>query len=180
MGRDKAYLQFGTENLLERTVRLVGQVVDEVVVVAREGQEIPGGFRVERDPAPGFGPLAGLATGLGCMDAERAFLSACDVPFLLPAYVQRMIELSEGHPLAVPYVGGYYMTTSAVYSKEVLPVARGLLAARRLRPYFLVEALETRIVTEEELRGVDPDLQSLRNCNTPESYEQALKDAGLG
>ncbi|MHC4341273.1 MAG: molybdenum cofactor guanylyltransferase, partial [Planctomycetota bacterium] len=76
-------------------------------------------------------------------------------------------------------VNDYYMTTSAVYSKEILPVASGLLAARRLRPLYLVQAVEARIVTMEELRAVDPQLQSFRNCNTPEAYEQALRDAGL-
>ncbi len=38
---------------------------------------------------------------------------------------------------------------------------------------------DARIVTEEEVRAVDADLSSLRNCNTPEAYTQALKDAGL-
>jgi molybdopterin-guanine dinucleotide biosynthesis protein A len=179
MGRDKAALPFGDENLLARTVRLMHEVVDEVVVVAREGQDLPGEYKVARDPAPGFGPLAGLATGLQAVEADRAFLSSCDVPFLLPAYVQRMIDISEGHSVTVPWVNDYYMTTSAVYSKEILPVASGLLAARRLRPLYLVQAVEARIVTMEELRAVDPQLQSFRNCNTPEAYEQALRDAGL-
>ncbi|MHC4933419.1 MAG: molybdenum cofactor guanylyltransferase [Planctomycetota bacterium] len=179
MGQDKAALPFGDETLLARTVRLMREVVDEVVVVAREGQDLPGEYRVARDPAPGFGPLAGLATGLQAIEADRAFLSSCDVPFILPAYVQRMIELSEGYAVTVPWIGDFYMTTSAVYSREILPIASGLLAARRLRPLYLVQAVEARIVTAEELKDVDPQLQSFRNCNTPEAYEHALRDAGL-
>ena len=57
--------------------------------------------------------------------------------------------------------------------------ARRLLAEKRLRPLFLVEELKARIVTEDELRDVDPTLESFRNCNTPEEYWKALHDAGV-
>ncbi len=199
MGRDKASLPFGTETLLERVVRIVSEVVGEVWVVAREEQGLPAGYRraparaagraasppatrqaqVARDPGEGLGPLAGLCAGLEAMNAERAFLTSCDVPLLKPAYVERLLALSSGFPIAVPKVGGHTMVTSAVYAREVLPVAQRLVSERRLRPLFLVEAVEARIVTEQELREVDPDLDSLRDCNTPEAYRAALRDASL-
>lgn len=180
MGRDKWSLPFGDETLLERTVRTVREVCDEVWVVAREGQEVAAGdFRLVRDPAEGLGPLAGLVAGLEAMTAERAFLTSCDVPFLEPAYVRRMLELARGHPVAVPLLDGYHMSTSAVYGREVLPIARRLLREERLRPLFLIQEVDALIVNEPELRDMDPDLASFRNCNTREAYEQALRDADL-
>jgi len=180
MGQDKWSLPFGGETLLERTVRAVREVVDEVWVVAREGQEIDGGdYRIVRDPAEGLGPLAGLVAGLEAMDAERAFLTACDVPFLKPAYVRRMLELARGHPVAVPLLDGFCMSTSAVYGKQVLPIARRLLREQRLRPLFLIREVDALIVDETALRDIDGDLASFRNCNTREAYEQALRDADL-
>ena len=121
MGKDKHSLDFGGETLLDRTVRVLRSVVDEVVVVAREGTDVPA---TVRDPAEGLGPLAGLAAGLEAMKAGRAFLAACDAPFLLPEYVRLLFDLAEGHDAAVPLVNGYHMTTAAVYGKGVLPVAR--------------------------------------------------------
>lgn len=180
MARDKASLPFGDETMLERIVRVVSEVVDEVWVVAREGQEIAGDFQIARDSSEGYGPLAGLCAGLEAMSAERAFLTSCDVPLLRPAYVERLLALSRGFPIAVPVVGDRSMVTSAVYAREVLPVARRLLAERRLRPLFLVEAFDARIVSETELREVDPDLESLLDCNTPETYRRALGATGLG
>lgn len=180
MGRDKASLPFGPETMLERVVRVVSEVVDEVWVVAREGQAIPGDFPVVRDPADGLGPLAGLCAGLEAMAAERAFLTACDVPLLAPAYVERLLALAQGHPIAVPKIEDHFMVTSAVYSREVRVAARDLLARRRLRPLYLVESFDARIVTADELREVDPGLASLRDCNTPDSYASALAAAGYG
>jgi len=180
MGRDKAALPFGEETMLERVVRIVGPVVDEVILVAREGQQVPGEFHgIIRDPAEGLGPLAGLAAGLAAMRSERAFLTSCDVPFLRPEYVSLLLRLAEGHAAAVPLVDGYHMSTSAVYSREVLPVAERLVEERRLRPFFLIDAVDTRVVSADELQVVDPDLRSFRNCNEPDDYEAALRDAGL-
>jgi molybdopterin-guanine dinucleotide biosynthesis protein A len=179
MGRDKATLPFGPESMLERVVRLVSEVVGEVWVVAREGQEIAGEYNVARDSAAGRGPLAGLAAGLGAMAAERAFLCACDAPLLRPALVERLLELSEGREACVPRIDGHYMVTTAVYSRALLPLAERLLAEDRLRPLHLVEACDARIVGAPELRDVDPELDSLRDCNSPEAYQAALERAGL-
>jgi len=179
MARDKASLPFGPETLLERVVRIVSQVVPEVWVVAREGQEVAGSYQVARDPEEGLGPLAGLCAGLEAMQAERAFLTSCDVPLLRTGFVERMLSLSQGFPIAVPRIGGHTMVTSAVYSRDVLPAARRLLDEGRLRPLYLVEAFESRMVSADELRDVDPKLESLRNCNTPESYREALASAGF-
>jgi molybdopterin-guanine dinucleotide biosynthesis protein A len=63
MGRDKASLPFGDEPLLLRVVRLAREVASEVLLVAREGQALPGGLDAVRDPAEGLGPLAGIAAG---------------------------------------------------------------------------------------------------------------------
>ena len=50
-----------------------------------------------------------------------------------------------------------------------------LLAENRLRPFFLFEAVPTRIIKASELTDIDPGLMSLRNLNTPADYEDALR-----
>jgi molybdopterin-guanine dinucleotide biosynthesis protein A len=67
-------------------------------------------------------------------------------------------------------VDGYLHPLAAVYRLSVRPVVADLLAAGRLRPVFLFDAVPTRIVAPGELA----DLQSLRNLNTPEDYAAAL------
>lgn len=182
MGRPKAWLPFHGEWLLPRVVRLLRTVVHPVMVVAAPGQEVPplpGDVAVVRDEEQGHGPLQGLAAGLAALDgqAEAAYLSSCDVPFLQPAFVQRLIELLGDHLICVPRVGEYHHPLAAIYRLAVLPRVRQLLAANRLRPFFLFEEVPTRVVTAADLADVDPTFQTLRNLNTPEDYEAALRDA---
>jgi molybdenum cofactor guanylyltransferase len=182
MGRPKAWLPFHGEIMLPRVVRLLGEVVAPVVVVAAPDQEVPPlpyDVAVARDPEKGRGPLQGLAAGLEALRGrcEAAYLSSCDVPLLRPAFVRRLIDLLGEHTVCVPFSDGFHHPLAAVYRSEALETVLRLLAEGRLRPVFLFESLPTRVVEADELRDVDPTLQSLRNLNMPEEYEAALRDA---
>jgi molybdopterin-guanine dinucleotide biosynthesis protein A len=181
MGRPKAWLPFGMELMLPRVVRILSEVVSPIVVVAAPEQDVPTlppGVAIVRDPEEGRGPLQGLAAGLSALkgQADAAYLSSCDVPFLQPAFIRRLIELLGDHSICVPHVGDYYHPLAAVYRIEVASAVDRLLAENRLRPVFLFDAVPTRVVTAEELIEDDPTFQSLRNLNAPADYEAALRD----
>jgi molybdopterin-guanine dinucleotide biosynthesis protein A len=181
MGRPKAWLPFGAELMLPRVVRLLGEVVAPLVVVAAPGQDIPPlppNVLVVRDDEKGRGPLQGLAAGLGALQgrADAAYASSCDVPFLQPAFVHRLIDLLGDHHICVPRVGDYHHPLAAVYRVSVVEAVERLLEANRLRPVFLFDAVPTRIVQATELADVDPTFQTLRNLNTPEEYEAAVRE----
>ncbi len=182
MGRPKAWLPFAGEIMLQRVVRLLGEAVDPIVVVAAPEQEVPplpAEVRLVRDEERGRGPLEGLAAGLAALEggADAAYLSSCDVPFLQPAFVRRLITLLGDHLICVPRVGDFHHPLAAIYRLDAQTKVVQLLAENRLRPFFLFDSVPTRIVEASELADVDPTFQTLRNLNTPEEYEAALREA---
>jgi len=186
MGLDKATLPFGPELMLTRVVRLLGEVVDSIVVVAAAGGQelppLPPDVRVVRDQRESRGPLEGLYAGLSALPPEidAAYATSCDVPLLVPAFVSRMFDLLEANAIAVPYCDDYPHPLAAVYRPAtVLPVVDSLLKADRLRPVFLFEMVPTRMVKREELVDVDPELSTLENLNHPVDYLAALASAGF-
>jgi molybdopterin-guanine dinucleotide biosynthesis protein A len=183
MGRPKAWLPFGREYMLQRVVRVLGEVVSPVVVVAAPDQDVPPlppDIALVRDEEKGRGPLQGLAAGLAALDglADAAYLSSCDVPFLRTSFIRRMIEILGDRQICVPNVEGHPHPLAAVYRLEVLPAVRRSLAEDRLRLVFLFETVATRIVAADEILGVDPTFESLRNLNTPAEYDAALGELG--
>lgn len=183
MGTSKALLPFGRETMLQRVVRILGEVVAPIVVVAAVNQELPAlppGVTVARDEHEGRGPLEGLRSGLKALpaDVDAAYITSCDVPLLVPGFVRRMIELADGYDVAVMEIDGFTHPLSAVYRRATLPRVESLLADNRLRPVFLFDAVKTRRVHADEMTA-DPDLRTLRNLNTREDYERALREAGL-
>lgn len=181
MGTSKALLPFGPETMLQRVVRILGDIVAPVVVVAAADQELPdlpASVIVTHDEREGRGPLEGLRAGLKALpaDVEAAYVTSCDVPLLVPGFVRQMLDLARGYDVTVMEIGGFTHPLSAVYRRSTLPRIEDLLANDRLRPVFLFEAVNTRRVRAEEMTA-DPDLRTLRNLNTREDYEQALADA---
>jgi molybdenum cofactor guanylyltransferase len=178
MGRPKAMLPFGDEVLLSRVVRLLSEVVEPVVVVAAPGQELRD-VRVEivRDPVPDQGPLQGLLTGLTALGdrVDAVYLSSCDLPFLSSAFVRRMIDLLGDGIICAPSIAGFRHPLAAVYRIEVAAQAAQLLSTGQRRLSLLLDVVPARLVGLEELGEVDGSL-ALRNINSPEEYEVALRE----
>lgn len=191
MGKPKAWLPFGGETLLQRTAKRVGEAAWPIVVVAAPDQELPPlspEVRVLRDPVEGRGPLQGIAVGLGALEGlcAAAFVSSTDAPFIEPALIRRLAALlAGGFDIVVPRADDHHHPLCAVYAISVREEADSLLAAGRPRPFFLFERVRTLVaeapllLEDPSLAAADPDLRSLRNLNTPDEYEAALREAGL-
>jgi molybdopterin-guanine dinucleotide biosynthesis protein A len=184
MGLPKLALPFGAEQMLQRVVRLLGQAVGEIVVVAAAEQDLPdlpAAVRVVRDRREGRGPLEGLHAGLSALSAgcEAAYATGCDVPLLVPAFVARMIDLLGDHAIAVPVRGGRPHPLAAVYRPSVLGAIERLLAADRLRLALLFDLVPTRRAPAAEWADVDPEGLTLDNLNRRGDYLAAAARAGF-
>jgi molybdenum cofactor guanylyltransferase len=192
MGSPKAWLDFGGEPLLARVVRTVRRACAPVIVVAAPGQDVPplpADVAIARDPLEGRGPLQGIAAGLhalvestgGSEAVDAAFVSSTDAPFLEPALIARLAALrGVDHDVAVPHTDNHFHPLAAIYACTCLAHVKALLAADRLRPFFLFERVRTVIcdtpmlLADPDLATADPTLRSLENINTPDDYTRAL------
>ena len=186
MGSDKATLPFGPEQMLQRVVRLIGDAValERILVVAAPNQmlpELPHGVSVVRDTHQDRGPLEGLATGLRALTdrVDAVYSTACDVPLLVPAFVDRMFDLLGEFDIAVPFDGEHHHPLAAVYRPTVLTHIERLLNSQRMRPRFLFDEVRTREIPVELLRVVDQQLLTLENLNYEQDYLRALNNAGF-
>jgi molybdopterin-guanine dinucleotide biosynthesis protein A len=181
MGTSKAHLQFGAETLLQRIVRIMGEVLDPLVVVAANGQELPDletKVMICRDKNEGQGPLEGLAAGLDALKerCDAVFLSSCDVPFLKKEFILGMTKALGESRMCIPRTEGYFHPLASVYRVDVLSDVQQLLREKKLRPFFLLEKVKGKIIEEAQLKQFDSELFSLKNLNTPEDFQQALSE----
>ena len=184
MGYAKADLPFGGELMLQRVVRLLGEVVAPIVVVAAPAQRLPAlppQIRIANDPVQGEGPLAGLAEGLAALsgDVAAAYVTSCDVPLLAPRFVAALCGMLGESDVAVPREDRFYHPLAAVYRTSLAATVRRLLAAGERRPAALFKEAATRVVAADELKPHDEQLATLMNVNRPEDYLAALATAGL-
>ena len=180
MGTSKAMLPVGDELMLQRVVRILGEEVQPLVVVAAVDQELPAlpdEVQIVRDSQPGRGPLQGLRDGLSALPdgVEAAYATSCDVPLLKREFVRRMIDSLGEDEIAVPRDGKFHHPLAAVYRTSIVPKIDQLLEEDRLRPVYLFESCDTREIEVEELRCADAHLASMLNCNTLEGYREAME-----
>ncbi|GAF91482.1 unnamed protein product [marine sediment metagenome] len=170
----------GDELLLQRVVRLVGDVVTPVVVAARRGQALPplsAEVEVVYDRVKDAGPLAGIVAGLEALEdrCAAAFVCSCDNLLLRPEFIQGLIQRLGDAPGVVPRHGGRVHPLAAVYRVTTLPLAREMLADGERRATDFAERCGATAMSSSELVDVDPDLDSLKNVNAPETYARAIR-----
>ncbi len=173
MGRPKIDLPFGDETLLSYVVSLLWGIFSHVVVVAAPGQTLPNLSVTEvlRDRIPGRGPLGGMQSGLGVVGAygNRAFVAACDMPFLSAELIDRLAHAGSGVDIVCPHDGQRAHPLASTYRTDVLESVNTMLDEGNLPIRHLLCRRPTRF-----LDASMPRLRTcLQNVNTPEAYELA-------
>jgi molybdopterin-guanine dinucleotide biosynthesis protein A len=169
MGRDKASLPWGGEDLLHAVLRALAPVCGELIVVSNRPRAIAvADVAVVGDRYEGCGPLGGIHAGLSAAGGEYSFVAACDMPYLKSEAVAFMAAAAAGYDAAVPFIDGYYHPLHAVYSRRCLPIIEEMLAAGRRRIIDFYPAVNLRQINAVELAGFDPALAMLSNLNSPE------------
>jgi len=179
MGRDKRFLELEGRTLLEQTLSALEALFSEVIVVVAEPTPQLSGLRhrVVTDLIPNCAALGGLYTGLSCAGQPRVFAAGCDMPFLDPAVIKWMIRLDQHSDIVMVQLTSGLQPMHAIYSKACLPDLERMAAAHNLKVQELCQAsdLSVRLVSENEIRGVDSQFLSFMNVNTPADLEFARK-----
>ena len=154
MGREKAQLKFRGHTLLGHARALV----DEVGLPCRI---------IRRDAVPRCGPLGGIITALRVTKASRVLFLSCDMPFVTPKLVQRLLDNTSSN-VFVETNGrvGFPFCLAA----SALAIAETQHAGGHYSLQAFAGNLESgRVALEGDMA------EQLFNINTPEDLEAALK-----
>ena len=166
-GSDKAAAEIGGVSLLERAVRLLESVLDDVWVSVRPDQvsdALRSRYRCLPDRHPGQGPAAGLEAAHAAAPARAWLALACDQPSLSAADLERLVAERDPNAAATaccdpatgvvqPLCAIYEPATLAGLAKEMAdgagPSPRGYLESRPLK---LIPMHITNINSHDDLR----------------------------
>jgi molybdopterin-guanine dinucleotide biosynthesis protein A len=173
-GAPKALLELGGRRLIERVVGVVGEVVDDVLIVTNTPDlyrflDLP----MVPDVFADHGSLGGIYSGLAAAPGDAAFTVACDMPFLHAAVVRLVVGRAGEADVVIPRADDQLQTLHAVYGKGCLPHMEARLRAGRLKVSGFFDEVRVLEVPEAEIaRHADPALVFM-NLNTPAELERA-------
>lgn len=176
MGVDKRFLAVGEETLLERSCHVLCETFTRVcVVIAQDSQPLEAQIPVIRDLVPSCGSLGGLYTGLRQATTRHIFLAACDMPFIHAGLVQHMVGKKDQADVVLAYWNGRPQPTHALYSRNCLQAVEELISRGDLKIQRLIAnpVLRVALITEDEIRRIDPEGRSFLNVNTPSDLDRA-------
>jgi molybdopterin-guanine dinucleotide biosynthesis protein A len=180
-GSPKALALVGGERIIDRAIRAVSRISDDVVLIANDpalaaAVDLP----ARADVLPDAGALGGVWTGLlWAQERGRAGILAvaCDMPFLSPALLSELVARAEPASgslpdVVIPESGGRRAVEPlcAYYSVRCVPAVRAALDRSDYRLISFHEDVHVhRVAMEDVVRFGKPE-QLFMNVNTPEEH----------
>jgi molybdenum cofactor guanylyltransferase len=179
MGRDKAFLPFGTGLLIERVIEVIRRVTADVIVITNTPEQYERfGLPMFTDVLSEAGSLGGIYTGLVHAKSPYSLCLACDMPFVKPEFLRFLCQTAAEADVVIPRDAEDFQPLCAVYSRVCREPIRQKIEAGRLKITGFFDEIRVRVIEGELLASYDPHDLMFFNANTPEEYEQARQMLG--
>ncbi len=184
--KEKALLELHGKPILVHILERLWTTVDEFIIVARDKEQRIK-LRLDRipderitfvcDEIRGFGPIAGIYTGLKTSNAPYCFVTACDMPYINASVVDLLFSKARGCDVAIPYPPPEPL--HAVYKRDVaIKAAKKAIHEDKGAIMYVVDQLKANFVSKEEIQKLDPHLCTFLNINREQDIER-LRDSTL-
>ncbi len=169
---EKALLELHGKPILLRILERLSGTVDDFIIVARDRDQqnkfqlikLPTDkVTIVYDEIQGFGPIAGIYTGLKTSNAPYCFVVACDMPYINANVVDFLFSEARGYDVAIPYPAE---PLHAVYKRDVtLEAAKKAIHEGKGAIMYVVDQLNAHFVPKDEIQKLDPSLCTFININ---------------
>ncbi|MBK5190762.1 MAG: molybdenum cofactor guanylyltransferase [Methanosarcinales archaeon] len=181
---DKCFITLNSKPLIQHAIDNLSNVVDEIIVAARDEQQ---GERIRNkisnntvlvfDSLNGFGPLAGVLSGLERATSSYSLVIGCDMPFVNRYVVEFLFEVAErgDYDAVVPrWESGMVEQLHAVYKREpMLAVIRDSIKKGDAKMFNVLSRLKNvNYIPMNRIRSFDRGLKTFLNINTPDELEK--------
>jgi molybdenum cofactor guanylyltransferase len=175
MGSDKAFLTLGPESLLDRALRLLASVTQDVRIVGDKIKFATYAPTVIEDVYPQRGPLGGIHAALSRSPSELNLILATDMPLIKPEFLVYLTAQARNTAtvVTVPNAGGGFQPLCAVYCRQFAELAEESLRGGNNKIDVLFAKTTVQVITEEQLSARGFSAAMFRNLNTKEDLEWA-------
>jgi len=174
MGRNKALLPFRGKPLIRHQLDLLSPMFSEILISANDPAAYAAfPLRVVPDVFAEPCSLSGIHALLKAATAPRVFVVACDLPFLHPGLIRKMLDVTGEFDVIVPETADGLEPLHAIYSRACVPAIESAAADARWKvsafyPGVWVDRLEVD-VNDWRVEGRSP----FTNANTPDEWTRA-------
>ena len=175
IGTNKAFLEINGARLIDLIITIFQGIFEEIIVVTNSPLSyLDQNVTIVTDILENKGALGGLYTGLFFASSQRAFVCACDMPFLDGHFIEYMIEHCADYDVVVPYSGDGLQPLHAIYGKKCLPAMLNHLLHDRLKIIDLYKGLKILTIKEDIIGSFEMGRKMFQNINTHADLKHIL------
>jgi molybdopterin-guanine dinucleotide biosynthesis protein A len=179
-GQVKALMPFGDELLIERQIRLMKKVCDEIIVVTNTPKLflplLGSSVRIITDYFPGKGPLSGMHAALHLSKYTNVWVVGGDMPFISPEVAERCLNCKKaGDDAIVPAIGGKICALHAIYDKRCASSSSELLKNGVTSLNELLANVRWKMWNAESVKNLGNQALFPLNIRNWDDYEKLMK-----
>ena len=173
-GRTKAKLIIDGRPLIERTIKVLEEVFNDIIIITNNESELSDyrHIRMSGDIYHNIGPLGGLHSALANTDRKAVFLFGCDMPEInanIIRYVADSFNKLECEVL-IPDYKGYIEPLHAIYNRNIMERLENFI--KTTDDYSIREFLklvDDKYLVIESIKG---NKNPFININSPEDLQK--------
>lgn len=171
IGQNKALLELSGKKIIEIIYEKISLLFNDVIIISNSPEDYQFmGLNIYGDIFPGFGPLAGIHSGLINSKTERNFIISCDLPLISNQAVEYIKNYNSDKSVVIYKKSGRLQFLFGIYNKKCLPVLDDLLKSKILKVRDFISKIDVEILDAE----IFPD-EIFFNLNRIEDYNYLLK-----
>ena len=171
MGSDKAGTLLHGKTLLQHVLEQIQPLFSDIVVSVREFRDDVVSPQII-DSSHDRGPMVGIQAVLEQVSTPWVFVIGCDMPFVSAPLIRLLEAKRESHDAVVTHVFDRPQPLFGFYAKSCLPMMGERIAQGQRSMIRLLDALNSCMVAELQVREVDPQLRSLMSLDTIEDVKR--------
>ena len=165
MGTDKAFIKVNGKSLLENAINICKPVCNSILISSNSAPHKIQNYQVVNDEFAGCGPIGGIYSCLKKSDSLWNFVISVDSPFVVPGFIENLVEASDGFHAVIPKHSGGLEPLIALYNVNCLPEIERRVIAGNYKMHNLLKAVKKNFVNSKKWLAEYPKM--FQNLNYP-------------
>jgi molybdopterin-guanine dinucleotide biosynthesis protein A len=164
MGREKGLVEFRGKPFIQYGIDLLSLYTDQILISSGNPDYLPFGLELVPDGVADQGPAAGLAASLKQSKTDWNLVVACDLPFLEPELIDRLLENAKDCLAVIPVHGGVSEPLAGLYHRDLGKIFEEAVSTGNLALHKILRTRSVHYLETDLLLGKYPNL--FANFNT--------------
>ena len=175
MGIHKGNLMLNNKSFVDNIIDNIGGLFQNVNVIDNglQANKVPG-VNYYNDPLKinNKSSLLGVYSALYYSKNPQTFIIGCDTPLVNPKIIHHIIANGHKGDIVVCMAEGRFQPLYGIYNKKILPRVEGNLLKDLHKLRIILDEFNAYYIPEDELKGIDPKMEFIKNFNTYGEYEE--------